>query len=262
LIKNTNHNLNGVNLLDNWLKAVDKYADLIVMIDDNSTDGTFEKCKAYSDKVIIKKSKYKDFYTEEQYMQQEVWELIRKNAIDGDWVLAVDSDEFMEESFIGMKQSLMKNKGANCYSFQFIHVWTKDAFRVDDVWGYRWAYRMFRFYDIDFKVWLRKGIHFGGLPEYVTGYHHIPTSCGAIHYGYYPESMKQSKSDNYLKYSKGGDLVAAKTIMDEKIRLITFYDRKKIMRDMKLPALLNKNVLNEFKQKLGEASYESKENNN
>ena len=262
LIKNANYEVDGFNMLDKWLKEVDRYADLIIMVDDNSIDGTYEKCKEFSDKVIIERTKFKDFYTEEQFMQNEIWELIRKNAQEGDWVIAVDSDEIMEDSFVSMKDYLMNNKGANCYSFQFIHLWEKDAFRMDKMWGNRWAYRMFRFYDVKFKVRLRNEIHLNGLPDYVKGFEYIPSSCGTIHYGYYPKERRISKSEKYLQYARGGDLVCAKSILDNKVSLVKLQDRLDIMKEMNLNPILEtnnflyKDIFENFKRRMNERAYD------
>lgn len=252
LFKNVNKEICGFNMLDRWLKETDKYADKILIIDDDSTDGTFEKCRDYSKKVIIKKSVFDDFYTQEQFMNDEVWELVRKHAKFGDWILAQDSDEFLEPSFIKMKYSLMQNTNLfKCYTLQFIHMWNEDSFRIDGVWGGRWVPRFFRFEDEPMKLNLMKGVHMGGLPNYIKRYGKIPISCGTIHYGYATDEMRKFKSEKYLKYSiYGGDKACARSAL-EKPTLVKLSDRLKIMEEMKLGPVIQMDALGVFIKEMG-----------
>lgn len=240
-------------MLDRWLKEVDKYADKILIIDDDSTDGTFEKCKKYSKKIIIKRTDFDDFYTQEQFMNDEVWELVRKHAKEEDWILALDSDEFLEPSFLKMKDSIMQSINLKCYSFQWIHMWNKDSFRIDGVWGGRWIPRLFRFENKPMAVYLRKGIHLNGLPNYMKSYGApIPLNCGVLHYGYSTNEMRKFKTEKYLAYSKvSGDIKCARNVL-EKSLLVKLNDRLKIMEEMELKSIIPRGRIIEFIQKIGE----------
>lgn len=251
LIKNANREIYGFNMLDRWLEETDKYADKIIIIDDDSTDGTFEKCRDYSDKIVIKRTDFDDFYTQEQFMNDEVWELVRKHAKKDDWILALDSDEFLEPSFLTMKDSLLNNNAFKCYSLQFIHMWTEDSFRIDGVWGGRWVPRLFRFEDRSLKFNLVKGVHMGGLPIYIKSWVKIPISCGTLHYGYATDEMRKFKSEKYLKYSiYGGDKNCARSIL-EKPTLVKLSSRLKIMEEMKLDSVIQMDTLGIFIKEMG-----------
>ena len=253
LMKNANRELFGFNMLDRWLKEVDQYADKILIIDDDSTDGTFEKCRDYSDKIVIKRTDMDDFYTQEQFMNDEVWKLVRKYAKKGDWILALDSDEFLEPSFLKMKDSLLNNSAFQCYTLQFIHMWNEDSFRIDCVWGGRWVPRLFRFEDRPMKKFkLMKGVHMGGLPDYIKSYVKIPISCGTLHYGYSTDEMRKFKSEKYLKYSiHGGDKNCARSIL-QKPTLVKLNDRLKVMKEMRLGSIIQTYQLKIFIKKMGE----------
>ncbi len=257
LIKNANREVYGFNLLDRWLKEVDKYADKIVMIDDNSDDGTFEKCRDYSDKITIKRTEMKDFYTQEQWMQNELWLMVGKFAKIGDWILALDSDELLESSFVSMKDIIMGIGGHKCYSLQFTHIWTPGHFRIGKYWGGAWTPRMFRYHALPMKTQLLPGIHMSGIPLYVKCFTPIPLSCAVMHYGYATDEVRKFKSEKYLKYSKqGGDIQCAKSVLEKPI-LVKLSDRLDIMKKMQLNPILSKKQQQNFIRKMGEVAIQS-----
>ncbi len=217
------------------------------MVDDNSTDGTFEKCRDYSNKLSIKRTKMEDYYRQEEWLYAEAWDFVREVAKEGDWIVTLDSDEILEPSFLTMKDSLMQNDNFNCYSFQLIHVWAKGHFRVGRFWGGRWKRMFFRFENHSMETQLKEGIHHGGFPRYaVKNYSPIPLSCGIMHYGYSTDEMRKFKTEKYLKYSKAtGDIRCAQTILEKPI-LIKFEDRLKIMKELQLGPILNNPQIGEF----------------
>lgn len=203
------------NMLDKWLSHVCSFADKVIIVDDNSTDGTYEKCKSYSDKIKIIESKVEDFYTEEQWMHLEVWNLVRKHAKRGDWILALDSDEFLEEYFIENREELMKDQTSVIYCFEFIHMWDLKNFRTDSYWGNKWTHRLFKFIDEEFKPKIKNGLHLSGMPQYTSSLKRINLECGIIHYGYHTKEMREFKSKKYQEYGDDEDKKCASTILEK-----------------------------------------------
>lgn len=216
------------------------------MVDDNSTDGTFEKCRDYSNKVIIQRSKVEDFYTQEQWMQDQIWNMCRNVAKNGDWILAIDSDEFLELSFLAMKDNLLNNGAFHVYSFQFIHIWGRGKFRVDSYWGGKWTPRLFRFHNLPMKTQLLPGIHLSGIPNYVKSHRKIAISCGLMHYGYATDELRKFKSEKYQKYSKNGADIGCAISVLEKPTLVKLKDRLNIMKELQLGNILDSIKLQEF----------------
>ena len=230
------------------MENISKIADKIIILDNQSDDGTYEKVIKH-DKVICKRSNL-DFFKYEQYLFAELWSLVRKHAKNEDMILLLSSDEFVDDNLIKNKDELISNSGKTIYFLHLVNMWDKDNFRIDNQWGYRLTSRLFRFIDTDFMEWrsLRKGIHNTFFPSYVKSFYYkagILNSC-LIHYGYSDINIRKRKFEAYFDVSEKKDKVMVSSMMDSNPQLIKLDKLKKLMKNYNI--MLSKQEWNEIKR--------------
>ncbi len=239
LIKNVNSKkIFGKNLLDLWLENISKVADKIVILDNNSQDGTFEKISKV-DNLICEQSNL-NFDTHEQHLHSELWKLVKKHAKDGeDMILLLASDEFIDETLIKNKEELISTEEPtrDSYAFHQVHLWDKDKFRIDGSYEFKISPRLFRYRDVPFTTnKLKDGIHNSAFPSYVQFIKNssIINSC-IIHYGY---SDKKQRQDKYKRYK-------IDSLIDKNPKLIPFTAITKLMKNYDV--LISRNEWNEIR---------------
>ncbi|MDB5110285.1 MAG: hypothetical protein JWR67_1399 [Mucilaginibacter sp.] len=106
----------GIFFVDEWLACFEKLVDEIVVLDNGSTDGTYEVLKAHPKVVdIIKKEGYK-----EGRDKNILYERLRRR--NPDWCLWLDVDELFEPQLTRQHfDKLMNNKFVNKYAFRRFH---------------------------------------------------------------------------------------------------------------------------------------------
>lgn len=146
LIKNQQSNI--IQWLRNCkLAGVDKH----IFLDNNSTDSTVQLIKDFSknnDYKILLESSDDDFSKNEQLLRNKLYKLVRKIANDGDWILAIDSDEYIDKkefSEFKKKYLINNNIDANSFSFNLLDMWDKNMFRSDGLWSPSRAIYLFKY---------------------------------------------------------------------------------------------------------------------
>lgn len=106
----------GMFFLDEWLRCFETIADEIVVLDNDSTDGTYETLIAHPKVTAIERTC--DYH--EGRDKNQLYALARSRQPD--WCLWVDVDEIFEP---GVNRSdfdrLMQRKGINKYAFRRFH---------------------------------------------------------------------------------------------------------------------------------------------
>ena len=113
----------GMFFVEEWLSCFEKLADEIVVLDNGSTDGTFEALKAHP-KVV-------DIISTEGYNEGRdknmLYERVRMR--NPDWCLWLDIDEIFEPGLTRKDfDKLMQNKYINKYSFRRFHFIDREHF--------------------------------------------------------------------------------------------------------------------------------------
>lgn len=90
----------------NCLESV-RWADEIVIIDDESSDRTLEICRAYTDRIFIRKMS-DGFSKQRAYSFQQA---------GGDWILIMDADQTVSEGLKEEILGILKN-GSDCDGFR------------------------------------------------------------------------------------------------------------------------------------------------
>ena len=113
----------GIMFVDEWLDCMLKIADEIVVLDNGSTDGTYEKLAAHPMVVDIMRT---EGYNEGRDKIM-LYERLRNRKPD--WCLWIDIDEIFEPGF-NRKQlnKLMSNKYINKYAFRRFHFIDREHF--------------------------------------------------------------------------------------------------------------------------------------
>ncbi len=233
-MKNVNSKtLFGENALDLWLKNASTISDKIVILDNMSDDGTFEKIIKHG-KTFCYKSPIK-FLQYEQHLHAELWSLVRRHAKDGDMILLLASDEFIDDYF--QYQILFGNilkDIHSLYASNIVHMWNQKEFRVDGKWGFKLTPRLFRFQDCKFTDKpLKEGIHNCALPSYVGKIKDgvIINGC-IIHYGYSDEKQRKEKHDRYIDVCKEqNDKDSVRSIIDDSPKLVPLKTLKNLMKN-------------------------------
>lgn len=222
------------------LDSLQKYVDEILVLDDHSTDNTPEICLSFKEVRLIRKRE-STFWIDESSLREECW----RHTIDlkPDWILAIDADEMMEESFERDLPYLLKQKKFQKVAFQLIEFWgSKEAYRVDKLWNpkNRWVTNFIQYnpsYPYQFS---KKKLHCGRLPMNLPGPTHYSKSR-LLHYGYANAKEHVDKFMRYIKndpYGENCPLSHYLSILDENPKLEIFREetaekRGKKKREMK-----------------------------
>lgn len=113
----------GLFFVHEWLSCFEKLADEIVVVDNGSTDGTFEILKAHP-KVV-------DIVSTEGFNEGRDKNLMYANARkrNPDWCLWVDIDEIFEPAFTRERlNDLMQSRIFNKYGFRRFHFIDREHF--------------------------------------------------------------------------------------------------------------------------------------
>ncbi|WP_145333627.1 glycosyltransferase [Paenibacillus xylanexedens] len=156
--------------LEEVLQDLSEFVDEIVIVDDASTDGTPEICRAFP-KVVRLDVLEKPLFAEEWRLRNTLWQATV--STDPDWLLSVDADELYSTEAKKAIRKLINQDYADWFAFRFY-----------DMWGCRTHYR-------EDELWSMHKRHTASLVRYMPGYpyfypqqnHHVPrlpASCTVL----------------------------------------------------------------------------------
>lgn len=181
----------GLPYVELTFKQLKELTERILILDDNSTDGTYEflKSKVPSDDIIQKSL---NEYEARSFLWQWAGQLKPK------WVLSLDADEIFEDKIFKIWDSLFDDVEALAFSFPFFHIYTEGYFRCDGLWS------PFHFRNVRLCRYINRSIHnlshtlshtFPLIPEFNLRF----APCKILHYGYSTPEIRQKKYNFYKK---------------------------------------------------------------
>lgn len=148
--------------LECMLKSLAGHIDNAVIIDDASTDGTVSMCRALLPDIPLKIIQNKEsMFADEISLRKKQWEETVKT--DPQWILNLDADEILEESFWDDAQAVIDDPGCVSCAFRLYDMWTKDQYREDAFWN---SHNIGRIFLIRYQ------------PGFQYRWHETPQHCG------------------------------------------------------------------------------------
>ncbi|MGC7871550.1 glycosyltransferase family 2 protein [Desulfosporosinus sp. SYSU MS00001] len=191
------------------LESLHTFVDDIVILDDASDDDTPEICLSYPC-VKLYRQPHSMFLTDEAEMRRKLWHYTMENKAE--WILAIDADEFLEESFLKEVPYLLNQNKFRAIGFRLFDCWgDEDHYRIDGLWN-PWL-RGFSIYLIKCQPqlasdWPALKFHCGRLPLAYRRLVHYESAIRIKHLGWanpldikakYERAVRQDPDNNYMK---------------------------------------------------------------
>lgn len=137
IVKNEEHRY-----LSRVLTSLRGHIHAAVIIDDGSTDNTIALCKELLKDIPLHiiENDHSMFASEVDLRKKQWQETIKTNP---DWILNLDADEILEESFWDSSQTLIDDPNYDFYAFRLFDLWTETHYRDDRHWSAHNTYRPF-----------------------------------------------------------------------------------------------------------------------
>lgn len=164
----------GLTLLGNeekrappFLAHATSFVDEIVVLGDAPKDKTPEICRSYQN-LRYHDSGYEASIFAQGFgmsrLYEDLWELLRRYAKAGDWILALDVDQRLNDRFL---QALRRRQELLSYDWigsRLLDLWEPGYYRCDGYWSPLVA-RLFRFKDVAYGRKMTR--HASNLPAYL-----------------------------------------------------------------------------------------------
>lgn len=210
--------------LDQVLTEMKKVCNKIVVLDDDSDDGTAELCIDYGCKVFV--TEHCLWEGRENELRQMSFTLATREAKDGDWILCLDADEIMTnieylpELIDALDNGELKPIQADGIGFPLFDMWDEQQYRDDEYWSaHKRPWVMCIKYDSkkDYK-WNEQGLHCGRFPMNASENFVFTTDAAIKHMGWATELDRIKKYQRYMKVDpdgKHGILAQYESILDK-----------------------------------------------
>ena len=180
--------------------------DEIVFSDDASTDETIQVAREAGAHVYESPWGHPMFTEDESKLRQWSWGNLEQHAQPGDWIIAIDADEKLYETFDGVTVRDLMFEDYDVINIKFVHMWSDTHFRVDKLWKPSNSFRMFKYREG--ATYRNRKLACGAEPAYVIdavrkGRYLIQSGLVMQHLGYAKDEDKKMKYDRYMTLDKG-----------------------------------------------------------
>lgn len=217
---------------DRWLEQVlqqhRRIADRIVILDDNSTDNTYNICKEYTKEVY---SNEKCMWESNEWeARKKLWEITKRKVAYGDIILCVDADELFDIKQLNIINPALRyfndHDTATSYGFRLYDMWDDHHYRDDAMWS---AHKRIWKFAIKFMrnteyIWNQNKLHCGRFPLFKDD-RMLGSKIRIKHMGWSTPEDRQKKYDRYMTVDPDGQygiMAQYKSILDENPRLVRF----------------------------------------
>lgn len=206
---------NEAMMITDCLVSVEKYCDGIILLDDDSTDNTYQISQV--DKLLVKAKKNRTEFNDKQ--NRNIL-LDMASFFKADWFIFIDADERFDERFIDLKD-VMKKPEVDIIGVWIANLWNNmETYRTDmadttlnpknGLW-FRW--RMFRNKG-RMQIRVSRSLHFPTIP------YADPKRCWSsktllVHLGYLDIKKRLDKYDFYQMEDKES-ILNYNTILSDK----------------------------------------------
>jgi hypothetical protein len=189
--------------LERCVKNALEYCDLVVVLDDGSTDQTALKCAqidAERVKVTCRDSDTGWWGHNEVAARRHLWDLAAKQAGEDGWIYVFDADHELKSTSRCDLLTLCGSTTYNAWSFRLYDLWDdEDTLREDNFWQAHLHPRPWLVKAVPQANWNPKAIHAGHIP------HNYPLQAGDVpglahinHLGYVRAEHRKVKMEKYL----------------------------------------------------------------
>ena len=178
------------------LRSVEKYCDGIILLDDESTDDTYQI--AQSDKLLIKAKKARTEFNDKQ--NRNIL-LDIASFFKAEWFIFIDADERFDDRFVDLRE-VMKNPDVDTAGIWIANLWDSletyrvmnDPYAKNGLW-FRW--RMFKNKG-RMQIINKKKLHFPSIPYGGKDGKFIKAKTLLLHLGYLTLKRRHYKYNFYL----------------------------------------------------------------
>lgn len=180
------------------LSSLSGYIDEAVIIDDGSSDHTINLCREILKDIPLHIIQNEEpMFAHEAELRKKQWhETIKTNP---DWILNLDADEMLEDSFWDHAQNLIKNQDYDLYCFRLYDMWNETHYREDKYWNAHSIYRPFLMrYQPDFNYkWNEIPQHCGRFPVNTFSLPSVEIVFRVKHFGW---ATQEDRTGKYQRY--------------------------------------------------------------
>lgn len=181
------------------IRDAQRWADEIVVLDDNSTDGTQEIARNLGCKVYTRDNQTPAWGAEAPARAQ-LWDLAAQAAGDG-WVLVFDADMLL----VGDPRPLTASWECDAWAWTLYDLWDSEATaRVDGAWQFGpvtprpWLFRPSALREP--AQWPARGLHTGHSPANFAGLIGIAPQLTWHHFSYLQAEHRKAKHAAYMQH--------------------------------------------------------------
>lgn len=210
--------------LPSALEVWAQFADSIVILDDNSSDGSAELCER-AGALVVRRGSGECAWGSEAPARQQLFDLAIANSGPGDWLFVLDADMIPARNPRGLLQT-----DRTSIAFPLFDLWGEHSgsllYRDDAYWSAHnhrrvWAVQRPAMSD---WTWPSRGIHCGHFPLNldVGAPLFAPLDYGLLHYAYHTPELRREKADRYASVanqSSPNEIAHAQTILDANPRV-------------------------------------------
>ena len=166
--------------IERCVRSILPVCDQVIVMDDHSTDDTYEICHEIDPRVSVHMSPF----TGLDETRDKNWLL--EKAAGSKWIVSIDGDEMLapgdgEKLIVAMKKSSYP-----CLSLRVLYLWdSENSVRVDGVYGDFHRESVFRPNGFKFYTTSAGGnFHCGNVPQGIRGKREVVDDITLFHFGY------------------------------------------------------------------------------